>query len=297
MILPKSIGFHAWKPAAWLRVTGGDAAGFLQGQFTNDVRLAQPGRAIYGLWLNQKGRVLADSFIIRGQTDAEFFVGSYFSAAQVIVGRLEAYIVADDVAVEDLTLGWTGAALIGEGAEGWLGAKDRPGAVFAGRRLSGESWEWVMPDAAWEAALAGLAGGLQIGTPEMERLRIVSGIPAVPADAGPGDLPNEANLGSEAISGTKGCYLGQEVVARLKSRGRVRRRLLRVAGPGSPPALPAPLWQQGRAAGELRSCAPDESGGGLVGLAMLVLDQLRPDAPLGFPGDGVPALAIEPGQL
>ena len=97
----------------------------------------------------------------------------------------------------------------------------------------------------------------------MERDRIAAGIPAVPQDVGPGDLPNEGGLEDAAISTTKGCYLGQEIMARLKTRGRLRRRLTRVRGTGSVPALPAVLWQAGRKAGELRSAAPEKNGGGL----------------------------------
>ena len=79
-----------WKPAAWLRVTGEDAANFLQGQFTNELRGVPAGGAVYGLWLTLKGKVLADSFVVRGGTGAGgsaaggaevFWVGSYFSPA------------------------------------------------------------------------------------------------------------------------------------------------------------------------------------------------------------------------
>src|SRR5471030_3245677 len=69
---------HFWRPAAWLRVSGPDAGVFLQGQFTNDLGALKTSPAVYGLWLNQKGRVLADSFVLRGNTTEEFWVGSYF---------------------------------------------------------------------------------------------------------------------------------------------------------------------------------------------------------------------------
>ena len=113
----------------------------------------------------------------------------------------------------------------------------------------------------------------------------VHGIPAVPADVGPGDLPNEGGLDVGAVSYTQGCYLGQEVMARLKSMGQVRRRLLRVAGEASEvPPLPAQLFTGERKIGELRSAVPDGAGG-FVGLAMLSL--------LHLPLDG--GLALAPG--
>jgi folate-binding protein YgfZ len=92
----------------------------------------------------------------------------------------------------------------------------------------------------------------------------------VPADLGPADLPAEGGLVDEAVSFTKGCFLGQEVVARMHHVGRARRALRIVSGGGEVPAAPAPLQakEDGRAAGELRSAAAAGAGRWL-GLAML----------------------------
>ena len=95
----------------------------------------------------------------------------------------------------------------------------------------------------------------------------LAGIPSVPGDIGPADLPNEGGLEADAISYSKGCYLGQEVMARIKSLGRVRRTLVRVTGTVAPPAVPAGLWQGERREGELRSAAP--TPGGFDGLALV----------------------------
>ncbi len=117
----------------------------------------------------------------------------------------------------------------------------------------------------------------------LERQRILAGIPAIPRDIGAGDLAAEGGLDETAISFTKGCYLGQEVVARLKSMGRVRRRLMSVeAMEGAVPPVPAPLHVEERQVGELRSTA--SCGSGWVGLAMMNLVAFRPDAPVSLPG-------------
>jgi folate-binding protein YgfZ len=263
--------FHEYRPASWIRVSGEDAGVFLQGQFTNDVFLTSTKPAVYGLFLNQKGRVLADGFVLEAGGGA-FWVASVLSPSGTIRERLEAYIVADDVALEDETAGWAGISLIGEGSGAWLaGQAPLEGRVFPGRRTRGENWEWIFPVSAIASCRSRVAGFQAVDALELERLRIDAGIPAVPVDAGPLDLPGEAGLGEEAISATKGCYLGQEIVARLKAKGTLRRRLHRVEGRGPVPGLPAGLLRDGRPAGELRSAASNREGTGFSGLAMMVL--------------------------
>lgn len=66
MKFPPATIIHEWRPACWLRITGEDAANFLQGQFSNELRGLPEGGAAYGLWLTLKGKVLADSFVVRG---------------------------------------------------------------------------------------------------------------------------------------------------------------------------------------------------------------------------------------
>ncbi len=285
-----------WRPAAWLRVTGGDAESFLQGQFTNDLRalVGGPG-AVYGLWLDVKGKVLADSFVLRGSggngAGAVFWIGSYFSSAAVIRARLESHVIADDVVIEDETLGWEGVSVLGPG--GLKAAAGLPGLVFQGRRGWEESIEWVLPGTMVDEVRTHLGEFSALDIHEMERRRIRAAIPAVPADVGPGDLPQEGALEADAISYTKGCYLGQEVMARLKSMGQLRRRLTRVKGSvGELPALPALLFLGERKIGELRSAVRDERGG-FTGLAMLSLLHLTPGATLAWTPGAVPTVQIE----
>ena len=117
----------------------------------------------------------------------------------------------------------------------------------------------------------------------------------MPTDLGGGDLPNEGGLEAAAISYTKGCYLGQEVMARLKLKGRIRRRIRRVSGPGPVPALPAALWQGETKVGELRTAAADEAEAGWVGLARLTIASLRVELPLAVTAGAAPgALRLEP---
>ena len=285
--------FHSGKTAAVLRVTGEDAANFLQGQFTNDLRGLRTAGAVYGLWLNQKGKVVADSFVIAGASAGEFWIVSYHAAAAVLRARLEDYIIADDVSVEDVTTEWTGLTLLGAGVVAWFAQAPRVGLSFPGRRTSGETLEWIFPLSEWPNARVQLAGWAEIDGVAMERQRIAAGLPAVPADIGPADLPGEGGLEPVTISYTKGCYLGQEVMARLKSMGQVRRRLQRVRGPGVAPQRPAALWQGGRQIGELRS-AVDLAEGGFIGLAMVSLVSWQPAQPLALEVAGAAEIVVVP---
>jgi tRNA-modifying protein YgfZ len=289
-----------WRPAAWCRVTGSDATSFLQGQFTNDLRQAGLNRAVYGLWLNVKGKVVADSFVLRGVEADAFWIGSYYSPAATIRERLESFIIADDVVMEDLTAEWSALTIYGAEAASKIAAAARevsagPMFTFEGRRTRRPHLEWVFPVAAEAAVLSAIRNCDAITASEAERRRIESGIPAIPADIGTNDLPNEAGLEADAISYTKGCYLGQEVMARLKTMGQVRRRLLRVAGDtASIPTLPAPVFVGERQVGELRSAVPTTAGDSLIGLAMLSLLHVKPNTMLAFAPNAAPVLKVLP---
>jgi folate-binding protein YgfZ len=285
--------FYSGKVAAVLRVTGEDAANFLQGQFTNDLRGLKPGGAVYGLWLNQKGKVVADSFVVAGAAVGEFWIVSYQGTPATLRARLEDYIIADDVTVEDSTTAWTSLTLVGAGVVAWFAQAPRVGLSFPGRRTSEETLEWIFPLTELPQARAQLVGWVEIDRVALERRRIAAGLPAVPADIGPADLPGEGGLEPATISYTKGCYLGQEVMARLKSMGQVRRRLQRVRGPGLPPPLPAALWQGGRQIGELRS-AVELAEGGFIGLAMVSLVPWQPAQPLALEVAGAAEIVVVP---
>ncbi len=216
---------------------------------------------------------------------------SYFSPAAVIRERLEAFIIADDVTVADCTEEWEALTIFGPiERETLVGAV--PGSlVFAGRRGSGASLEWLLPKSMLAQVTERLAGAHELTESDITRRRLEAGIPAVPADIGPGELPNEGGLAGEAISYTKGCYLGQEVMARLKSMGKVRRRLRRVQGQGNLPAdLPAELYQGERKVGELRSTIATEKG--FAGLALLTLMNLQPAEKLSLAAGAAATIAF-----
>lgn len=292
-----------YRPNTLIRVTGEDAFTFLQGQFTNELRRPS-GSATYGLWLNQKGKVLADSQVLR-ISENEFLICSEFSPVAVIRQRLEEYIVADDVVLADETETGHALALWGEGGReairSLIGEVPAAGRfvrngellVFCGRRLPGDNWVLLGPEKAVAEIREQLraCGAEDTDPAEMEFARITAGLPVVPADIGPGDLPNEGGLEDAAISYTKGCYLGQEVMARLKNLGQVRRQLRVVRGRGAPPVAQAALYQGEKKVGEIRSVGTRADD--FAALAMLSLINLTPTAGLSLEPVGPVVMMVD----
>jgi hypothetical protein len=298
--------FFFWLPPATnLQIDGPDAASYLQGQFSNDLRGLNDDKVVYGLWLNHKGRVLADSFVFTESGDA-FRVVSTTSPARTIIERLESCIIADDVSVIDRTSGSGLGVVAGDLAATVLrqmgvsppaaGSLVRAeGAVIARSRSVGrlDAWNlWVDTDSAETVRTRLLAAAETVGASEVApesaaARRIFDGVPEIPLELGPGDLPQEGGLDAESVSFTKGCYAGQEVVARLRNLGQVRRRLfvVRWQEPIQPASLPLSLHWQDRKVGELRSLAPFASG--FTGLAMLQTAHAQPGLKLA-PAQGGP---------
>lgn len=272
------------KTSAAFGVEGPDANTYLQGQFTQELN-RPPGMAGYGLFLNQKGKVLADAYVLRLGRD-EFGLVSFSLAAAKLRERLEAFLIADEVNLQDETARWARISVWGRNADvavakfagvapgigAWHGQHNLR--VFRERCCADDHFELLVPqaEALGIGEALGAMGAYRADIDLAERDRISRGIVAVPADIGPNDLPNEGGLDEVAISYTKGCYLGQEVMARLKNLGQVRRRLHRVSGVGESPVAGAPLFHADKKVGEVRSVARD--GDGFVAMAMLSLVNL-----------------------
>ncbi len=254
---------HVPVPTAVVRVTGEDAAAFLQGQCTADLRKVALTDA---LWLNRKGRVLAHTIVAK-EADGSFLLLCPHLTAEEAIAIVTANVIADDVVATDETSAW-GRWIVWGAAPAVAGAK-----LFPTHRFGVEAWDVLTPPG---AALPGEAGSRE----ELEALRLRAGVPAVPADCGANEFPQECGL--EAwVSYTKGCYLGQEVMARIQSMGSLRRILRRVSGSVTVgQELKTP---EGKTAGVVRSAAGD------AGLALVSVD-LPEGAELGGVRLGVPAV-------
>ncbi len=283
---------------AALRISGADANTYLQGQFSNDLS-GVVGLVRYGLWLDHKGRVQADGHLLK-LAENDWLCFSDSATGEQLARHLNRSIIADEVDVRDETPLWRSAVAWGpELEEIFPHLKSNPplpdrfaerdGTIVIRSRVPQPcSVRFFFPVAAAAGFVEQLqqAAGPAAAAVEFERVRIRHGVAVVPQDIGPADLPQEGGLELEAISFTKGCFLGQEVMARLNNRGRLRRRLHPVRGPGTAPPPGTPLFQDGKKAGEIRSSAPDDTG--YLALAMLTLAGLDPARPLS-PAPGGPA--------
>jgi hypothetical protein len=266
--------FYEYSPAAHFLVTDEDAADFLQSQFTNELRPYEVGQCTYGLWLDVKGKVIADSVVLC-EGAASFRVISERCRGEAIAAHMERHIIADDVVIEQREVSF-GIELLqaGVAAIGWeVPARGRfvvseGGILFCARE--GIFNMVIGSEADFLAIRQQLtdAGFLPLSQSARGLARVAAGIPQVPEEIGAADLPGEGELEDAAISFTKGCYLGQEVVARMHNVGKPQRRLFVVAGAGEAAQAPLALYNaDSKQVGELRSAYTTADG--WLGVALL----------------------------
>jgi folate-binding protein YgfZ len=212
-----------------LAVEGPDRTEFLQGQLTQDVRTLPPGQARPAAGLTPKGKLI---YFGRVWNDGEFLLLLIPARARAAVAaHLAKYAAFQRVAVRDVSDAHAALGLYGPGAASvtlpGTGAALPPEGEFAAEVFGPRA---LLPG--WEDALA-RAGSRAVSEETAEVLRVEAGRPLLGRDADESNLPEEVGL-SGAISPTKGCYVGQEVVARLRTYGRVNRRLVGFRFPGGP---------------------------------------------------------------
>ena len=209
-------------------MTGADRFRFLNGQTTNDVRKASPDATQESCVLNSKGHLDAHIFLFA--IPNEIWIDTEAELREQLQGRLERYIIADDVLVEDASEGFALFHVLAEPRPEGAGARF----CVRSRRLGCDGWDlWVESGAAKEATDALTATYHAADENEWERLRIENGIPRWGHELTPDIIPPEANLAERAIDYEKGCYIGQEVISRMKMSGQVRQRLRGLVSEGA----------------------------------------------------------------
>ena len=231
-----------------LRLEGGDRVRFLEGMVSNEVSSLGPGETCYATVLNRKGRILSD-LVVLALEDA-LLLDTAAGRAATVAEALDRHLIADDVKIEDLSTRWGHIAIEGPGAAELLSERELPCPApgrfvvvsrgdsliaVGGGSLTCEGVQWLGPS----GPIAELAKELSprpLSADHVEVLRIEAFLPRYGADMTERCFPSEARLEERAVSHTKGCYIGQEIVARIHSRGAVNRFLckIRTEAPVSP---------------------------------------------------------------
>jgi folate-binding protein YgfZ len=289
-----------------LRLTGADRVSWLQGLVTNDVAALQPGEGCYAAYLTPQGRMISDLRILATREALLLDVPTVARAA--VASRFEQFIITEDVLVEDVTARIARLAVHGPQAPAVVGQaldvpvatlqalsehshidvefEDAPVFVAGCQALGGPGFDiYCAGDRVTDvAARLFAAGAHDITADAWDTLRIEAGLPLFGVDMDTETIPLEAGLEDHAISQTKGCYVGQEVIIRILHRGggRVVRRLVgwtaEAPSPEDtlPPAPGTPIAVDGKGIGRVTSAAWSPTLGRLVGLGYAHRDHADP---------------------
>jgi folate-binding protein YgfZ len=230
---------------ARVSLKGGDRVRWMNGMVTNNIRDLAPERGVYAFLLNPQGRILGDLVVYNeGET---LTVETDRSQLEKILATFDHYIIMDDVEVTNISDSWTALGVMGPNSRAVLNAAGiavpqlQPLQTYAaqckcdceclecvvvrGEDALQESYAiWLAPKdvlKTWRALIA--AGTTPVGTDALEIQRIMAGVPLYGIDIRERDLPQETEQ-LRALNFNKGCYVGQEIVERIRSRGNVHRK-------------------------------------------------------------------------
>ena len=272
-----SAGVYRLPARAKVSLTGSDRVRWLNGMVTNNIRDLAPGQGVYAFLLNPQGHILGDLYAYnRGES---LLVDTDQSQLEKILAVFDKYIIMDDVEVKSEKLAAIGiagpksrAALQAAGfavpelrllqfvATTW---QQSAVTLVRGDNPCVESFElWFAPgdlERVYEALVK--TGAKAVGTAALDLLRIGAGIPRYGIDIRERDLPQETEQ-ERALNFSKGCYVGQEIVERIRSRGQVRRKFTGFEIRGPLPAVGSKVLVEGKEVGEITSAASLPLAGG-----------------------------------
>lgn len=219
-----------------LLVSGPDAATFLQGQLTNDVEAITPGEGCYAALLDRKGHTQADMRVLRLASD-RLWIDLEPEAAETVNRHLSLYRVGQEVEIADRTEDCAILSIVGPGAPAISGAGSlSPEHAHHELKLADTTCRAVATDLGLDLICAAAdakrvvaalleAGAERVSEQAAEIVRVEAGRPRFGREMSAATLPQEAGIDDRAVSFTKGCYIGQETVARLHYKGKPNRHL------------------------------------------------------------------------
>jgi tRNA-modifying protein YgfZ len=280
-----------------LLVAGGEAADYLQGQLTNDVEALEPGDGAYAALLDRKGHMQGDMRVLRPGDGPDLLLDTEPEALEAVRRHLAMYKIGRDAEVIDVTAERALLSLIGPRAVEIANSAALPEYACEEVTIAGTQVLAVgtatgidlifAAEARGQVTDALLAAGAAEVSPEaVEILRIEAGRPRFGAEMGTATMPAEAGIVEQAVSFTKGCYIGQETVARLHYKGKPNRHLrgLKLSGAGRPNA---PVLLGEKEVGRLGSAGVSPAFGP-IGLAIL-RREAEPGVTVAVGEDGVTA--------
>lgn len=265
-------GAYSLANRAKIALTGEDRTRWLNGVITNNVRDLQAGHGLYAFLLNPQGHILGDLYVYnRGNS---LMVDVEVAQLPKVMQHFDHYIIMDDVEVADVSQKLAGIGMVGPTATAVLEAIGLEAKDLAPLQFADLVWEgidvtlirsdgeglprfelWTGP-ALIPKLLDALikAGAVPVGPQALEWLRIASGVPRIGQDIRERDLPQETEQ-QRALNFNKGCYIGQEIVERIRSRGAVHRRFTGFVVDGPPPTSGMKVQADGKDLGEITSAS------------------------------------------
>jgi folate-binding protein YgfZ len=286
-----------------LRLEGADRATWLQGLVTNDVLSLQPGHRNYSAYLTPQGRMITDLWVVA--TGEALLLDVPAPLAASLAGRLDALIFAEDAQVTDVSAAMPCVHFLGPAAR----VAALPAPVLPGGGVLVPDHQYGVPGLVaygpLDALLAdngldAMASALEVNLDTLEVVRIEAGAPRFLVDMTEDTIPLEAGIEDRAISFTKGCYVGQEIIVRVTMRGggRVARKLvgLMLDVPGGPaaaaPAARTPIQSGDRALGHVTSAAWSPTLSAYIALGYVHRDFVEPGTAVVVASAGGPVPAV-----
>ena len=295
LALKQAAAIGAVAPRTAIGISGKDRAAYLQGLLTNDMQALTAGSGCYAAWLTPQGRMLTDLHIF--ESGDMILLDVPAELAQATLQRLDQFLFSEDVQFADLSEALTSVWVHGPAAGSIL---ERVLTLDAARPFTGREnlndWpEYHNARAAFSGSPVVVARVSQLGVPgfcvyveparagdlknalqaagatmadpaAIETARIEAGYPRFGIDMTEDTIPLEAGIEDRAISLSKGCYVGQEVIIRVLHRGggRVVRKLIALRLEGEPPARRSKIWSGEREIGVVTSAAPSSRLGAIA---------------------------------
>jgi folate-binding protein YgfZ len=297
----------------WIVVSGKDRASYLQGLLTNDVAALTQGAGCYAAYLTPQGRMISDLWVY--ELGDSMLVALGMDVKDAVLTKLDHLIFTEDVQLRDISHVAASVAVVGPAAAATAGSLltgvssveldrlpehgnararfgDREAIVMQVTDTGEPGYELHVEHAVRPALMEALAaaGAVEVAPSVAETLRIEAGIPRFHLDMDEQTIPLEAGIEARAISFTKGCYVGQEVIVRVLHRGhgRVARRLVGITiQGGAGPARGVSVRQDGREVGRITSSAHSSALDRPIALAYVDRDSSAPGTSTTV--EGIPA--------